>query len=255
MASNRVCWQDGGGAGPRSGLVVLPALTLLLQVRGCLFLLLLSLSLSCASWAPCRQGRGCEAASHWWSLGGELSSQVLCPAQSPAHQGAPFLTSGLAWPLPQPCGSVLINLRWSLGSLMGRSWASFLLRRSHCTVLSHRFLSADLCSRGSRERLWSPARGGAAASSAAPSPTSLAFLFRFSADGLALGVPSRGSWSSFTVSAGCGDLVLWNQQTVVVAGDWHLLPASPTLSTGHLVAWPFPTDCTGLEGWLLPCSG
>lgn len=94
---------------------------------------------------------------HRLSLGGELSPQVLCPAQ--AHQGAPFLTSGLAWPLPQLCGSVLVSLRWSRSSLMGRSWASFLLRRSRCTVLSHRFLSADLCSRGSRERPWSWAGG------------------------------------------------------------------------------------------------
>lgn len=141
---------------------------------------------------------------HRLSLGGELSPQVLCPAQ--AHQGAPFLTSGLAWPLPQLCGSVLVSLRWSRSSLMGRSWASFLLRRSRCTVLSHRFLSADLWPEAAVKGRGAGPGGGPAASSAAPSLTSSAFLLRFSADGLALGVSSRGSWSSFTVSGAVGTL-------------------------------------------------
>lgn len=89
---------------------------------------------------------------------------------------------------------------------MGRSWASFLLRRSRCTVLSHRFLSADLWPEAAVKGRGAGPGGGPAASSAAPSPTSSAFLLRFSADGLALGVSSRGSWSSFTVSGAVGTL-------------------------------------------------
>lgn len=104
----------------------------------------------------------------------------------------------------------------------GRNGASYLLRGSRHSVLSHCFSSTDLplpesAIKGARRA----AQAGTAVSLAASFASPSAFLFLFCAGGSSPGMPSRGSWS----------------QLHSVQGLWGPCPLDPaTCDTGWLLA-------------------